>query len=184
VPPSVLLRVLDDIYGRVERLGVSPVVAGGLAVSFWGHPRSTQDIDLAVIVSDDPSFESGLRQANLRPAKGGRIIDLGFVRVSQWKVRLEAEYIDCEIDFLISNSSYHQEAIGRAIACDFPGVTKPVRVLSCEDLLLFKAASGRLIDLADISTLVALHEQTLDYDYLRTKVDELRLPSQFWLPVR
>jgi hypothetical protein len=182
VPPSLLLSVLDAVYGRVERLGVSPVVADGLAVSYWGHPRSTQDIDLAVIVSDDPSFESGLRQANLLPAKGGRIIDLGFVRVSQWKFTLEGEYIDCEIDFLISNSSYHQEAIGRAIACDFPGVTKPVRILSCEDLLLFKAASGRLIDLADIKTLVALHEQTLDYDYLRAKADELRLPTEFWLP--
>ena len=182
MPPSLLLRVLDDIYGRVEQLGVSPVVAGGLAVSYWGHPRSTQDIDLAVIVSDGQSFESGLRQANLRPAKGGRIVDLGFVRVSQWTVTLEHEYIDCEIDFLISNSSYHQEAIDRAITCDFPGVTKPVRVLSCEDLLLFKAASGRLIDLADIKTLVALHERTLDYDYLSTKAVELHLPTQFWLP--
>jgi hypothetical protein len=156
-------------------------VAGGLAVSYWGHPRSTQDIDLAVIVSDDPGFETGLRQANLLPAKGGRIIDLGFVRISQWKVALEQEYIDCEIDFLISNSSYHQEAIGRAIRCEFPGVTSSLRVLSCEDLLVFKAASGRLIDLADIKTLVALHERTLDYDYMRIKADELRLPSQFWL---
>ena len=141
-------------------------------------------IDLAVIVSDDPSFESGLRQANLLPAKTGRIIDLGFVRVSQWKFTLEGEDIECEINFLISNSSYHHEAIGRAIACDFPGVTNRVRILSCEDLLLFKAASGRLIDLADIKTLVALHEQTLDYDYLGAKADELRLPTEFWLHVR
>lgn len=179
--PSLLLRVLDEIYCRVEGLGVSPVVAGGLAVSYWGHPRSTQDIDLAVIVSDDPSFESGLRQANLLPAQSGRMIDLGFVRVSQWKFTLEEEYIDCEIDFLISNSSYHQEAIGRAVCCDFPGMMNSVRVLSCEDLLLFKAASGRLIDLADIKTLVALNEQKLDYDYLRTKAVELRVPSQFWV---
>lgn len=79
--PSLLLRVLDDIYSRVERLGVSPVVADGLAVSYWGHPRSTQDIDLA-----------------------------------------------------------------------------------------------------DIKTLIALHERTLDYEYLRTKAHELRLPPDFWLP--
>ena len=181
MPPSLLLRVLGEIYGVVERLGVSPVVAGGLAVSFWGHPRSTQDIDLAVIVSDDVSFESGLRQSNLLPAKGGRIIDLGFVRVSPWTVTLEDECIDCEIDFLISNSVYHREAISRAISCEFPGVTRPLQVLSCEDLLIFKAASGRLIDLADIKTLVALHERTLDYDYMRMKADKLQLPSQFWL---
>jgi len=181
VPPSLLLRVLDDVYGRIERLGVAPVVAGGLAVSYWGHPRSTQDIDLAVLVSDDVSFEAGLRKANLSPSQSGRMVDLGFVRVSQWKVALEEEHIDCEIDFLISNSSYHQAAIGRAIRCEFPGVGSSLRVLSCEDLLLFKAASGRLIDLADIKTLVDLHARTLDEVYLRTKAEQLQLPSQFWL---
>ncbi len=181
MPPSLLLRVLGEIFAVVEGLGASPVIAGGLAVSYWGHPRSTQDIDLAVIVSDEIGFARELRQAKLLPAKGGRIVDLGFVRVSQWTVTLEEEYVDCEIDFLISNSTYHQEAIGRSIRCEFPGVTRPVRVLSCEDLLIFKAASGRLIDVADIKTLVALHELTLDYDYMRTKADQLKLPSQFWL---
>ncbi len=181
MPPSLLLRVLEDVYDRVERLGVSPVVAGGLAVSFWGHPRSTQDIDLAVLVQDESLFESRLRQAQLLPSKSGRIVDLGFVRVSQWKVIVEQEYIECEIDFLMSDSSFHRAAIGRAIACEFPGVGRQLRVLSCEDLLIFKAASGRLIDLADIKTLYDLHQQTLDYGYLSAKCDELQLPAQFWL---
>ncbi len=181
MPPSLLLRVLEDIYGRVERLGVSPVVAGGLAVSYWGHPRSTQDIDLAILVSEAAVFEAGLRQAKMLPAKEGRIVDLGFVSVSQWKVTLEEEYIDCEIGFLVADSSYHRLAIERAIDCEFPGVGRPLRVLSCEDLLIFKAASGRLIDLADINTLYALHAKTLDYAYLRMKARELQLPSEFWL---
>jgi hypothetical protein len=180
VPPSLLLRVLGDVYGRVERLGVSPVVAGGLAVSYWGHPRSTQDIDLAVLVDDQPQFEAGLYQAQLKRGKSGRVIELGFVTVAQWKVVLEEEHMDCEIDFLISNSSYHRTAIDRAVECNFPGVGRPLRVLSCEDLLLFKAASGRLIDLADISTLYELHSQTLDHDYLGAKVGELNLVPEFW----
>lgn len=181
MPPSLLLRVLEDIYGRVERLGVSPVVAGGLAVSYWGHPRSTQDINLAILVSDAAVFEAGLRQAKMLPAKGGRIVDLGFVSVSQWKLTLEQEYFDCEIDFLIADSSYHQLAIERAIDCEFPGVGRSLRVLRCEDLLIFKAASGRLIDLADINMLYALHAKTLDVAYLRMKASELQLPSEFWL---
>lgn len=180
MPPSLLLRVLGDVYGRVEQLGISPVVAGGLAVSYWGHPRSTQDIDLAVLVSDQTQFEVGLVQAKLLRGKSGRAIDLGFVKVSQWKVVLEEEHMDCEIDFLISNSSYHQTAIARAILCEFPGVGRQLSVLSCEDLLLFKAASGRLIDLADINTLYELHSQTLDHDYMRSKAQELQLPADFW----
>lgn len=181
MPPSLLLSVLGRVYVLVDRLGASPVVAGGLAVSYWGHPRSTQDIDLAVLVSDEARFEAGLRQAKLVPAKGGRSIDLGFVRVSQWKVSLEQEHIDCEIDFLISNSDYHRAAIERAKVCEFPGVMQSLRVLSCEDLLVFKAASGRLIDWADIKTLVEFHSQTLDLEYLQQRAVELKLPSQFWL---
>lgn len=179
--PSLLLRVLEDVYGRVDALGVTPVVAGGLAVAYWGHPRSTQDIDLAVVVSDNSSFEAGLRQLQLTPAKSGRIVDLGFVRVSQWMVTLEEEFIDCKIDFLVSDSSYHQTAIGRASQCEFPGVGKSLRVLSCEDLLIFKAAAGRLIDLADIKTLYDLHQQSLDFDYMREQAEKLRLPAEFWL---
>ncbi|XZE19884.1 hypothetical protein SH449x_005214 [Pirellulaceae bacterium SH449] len=183
MPPSVLLRVLADIYDLAEQLGANPVVAGGLAVSYWGHPRSTQDIDLAVIVSDEPSFFSNLTASNLTLSKSGRVIDLGFVRVSQWTRAVEDAYIDCEIDFLLSSSSYHQEAIHRSVLCDFPGIAKSVRVLSCEDLLLFKAASGRLIDLADIQTLYSMHRTSLDHDYLAEKAQELQLPARFWLRV-
>lgn len=180
VPPSVLLRVLLDVYDLAERLGVNPVVAGGLAVSYWGHPRSTQDIDLVVMVSDEPLFFAKLKESKLVPSKSGHVIDLGFIRVSQWKRVVEEAYIDCEIDFLLSLSNYHREAIHRSIVCDFPGIERNLRVLSCEDLLLFKAASGRLMDLADIQTLSTLHSSKLDYEYLGEKAHELKLPSRFW----
>jgi hypothetical protein len=62
-------------------------------------------------------------------------------------------------------------------------VEKKVRVLSCEDLLLFKAATGRLIDLADIQTLYALQGSSLDLAYLEEKAAELGLKSRFWLSV-
>jgi hypothetical protein len=50
-----------------------------------------------------------------------------------------------------------------------------------EDLLLFKAASGRLIDLADIKTLSQIHRGNLDEEYLAAKGQELKLPIRFWL---
>ncbi len=56
--PSLLLDTLDSVYQMVDELGVSPVVAGGLAVSYWEHPRSTRDIDLAILVTIIDSFES------------------------------------------------------------------------------------------------------------------------------
>ena len=181
MPPSVLLRVLSDIYTRLETLGVSPVIAGGLAVSFWGHPRSTQDIDLAIISPNKNRFETDLTRMGLRPTKQGRWIDLGFVKVSQWIFSVEDQYIDCKIDFLVSDSVFFHQAIEHAINVDFTGIDRGVRVLTVEDLLLFKAASGRLIDLADIRTLTQIHRGKLDEDYLKAKALELKLPSNFWV---
>ena len=181
MPPSVLLRVLSDIYTRLETLGVSPVIAGGLSVSFWGHPRSTQDIDLAIISPNKNRFETDLTRMGLRPTKQGQWIDLGFVKVSQWIFSVEDQYIDCKIDFLVSDSVFFHQAIEHAINVDFTGIDRGVRVLTLEDLLLFKAASGRLIDLADIRTLTQIHRGKLDEDYLKAKALELKLPSNFWV---
>lgn len=181
MPPKLLLQVLADFYERLEERGVSPVVAGGLAVSFWGHPRSTQDIDLAIVVENLTQFEQELRAMGLKPSKLGRWVDLGFVKASQWTVSIEDQYIDCQIDFLASNSEYFRQAMDNAISVEFTGIDREVRVLTLEDLLLFKAASSRLIDLADIKTLSQIHRGNLDEEYLAAKGQELKLPIRFWL---
>ena len=148
MPPSLLMDTLDNVFQMVADWGVSPVIAGGLAVSYWGHPRSTRDIDLAILVTNIDSFESRLREAGLVPSKQRHIAQLGFVQVSQWRMALRDAFIDIDIDFLISASPYHALAIQRALECRMPGTRTTMRVLTCEDLLLFKAMSGRMIDLA------------------------------------
>jgi predicted nucleotidyltransferase len=157
------------------------VIAGGLAVSFWGHPRSTQDIDLAIISENKNRFETDLTRMGLRPTKQGRWIDLGFVQVSQWIFSVEDQYIDCKIDFLAADSEFFRQTIAQAIQVEFAGVDRQVRVLTLEDLLLFKAASGRLIDLSDIRILSQINRGKLDEEYLKTKARDLKLPTDFWL---
>jgi hypothetical protein len=60
-----------------------------------------------------------------------------------------------------------------------------MRVLTCEDLLLFKAKSVRLIDLADadIDVLMPLHGDRLDRAYLQEKSqEEIGLDPSRWAP--
>ena len=180
MPPSLLMDTLDDVFQMVASWGVSPVVAGGLAVSYWGHPRSTRDIDLAVLVTSIDSFELRLRKAGLVPAKTRHIAQLGFVQVSQWRMSLREAFIDIDIDFLISASPYHELAIQRAPECRMPGTQTTMRVLTCEDLLLFKAKSGRMIDLADIEVLLELHRGRLDTEYLQERSLEIGLAPARW----
>ena len=174
------MNTLDQLFQLVDGWGVSPVVAGGLAVSYWGHPRSTRDIDLAVLVSSNQEFEAKLRKAGLVPSKEPNVAELGFVKVSQWRKPLPDAFIDIDVDFLISESAYHQQAIQRAPKCALPGVKSIMRVLSCEDLLLFKARSGRIIDLADIEVLIELRRGDLDIDYMRAKSAEIGLDPSRW----
>ncbi len=178
--PSLLMDALDNVFKMVDGWGVSPVIAGGLAVSYWGHPRSTRDIDLAILVKNIESFESRLRKAGLVPAKERHIAQLGFVQVSQWRMSLREAFIDIDIDFLISASSYHEVAVQRAPECKMPGANSTMRVLTCEDLLLFKAKSGRMIDLADIEMLLELRRSCLDIEYLQTRSVEIGLDPTRW----
>jgi hypothetical protein len=182
MPPSLLLDSLSHIYHLANEWGISPVIAGGLAVSYWGHPRSTRDIDLAVLVTSQENFERQLRIAGLVPSKGAHHVKLGFVQVSQWRMAVRDAYIDIDIDFLISPHPYHNQAIQRALACEMPGCQVPMRVLACEDLLLFKAKSGRMIDLADIDVLMTLHGDRLDRAYLQEKSQEIGLDPSRWAP--
>ena len=147
--------------------------------------RSTQDIDLAVLVENHPYFEDELTKIGLKPVKSKRWTDPGVVRVSQWVLSLEDQedqYVDCNVDFLTSTHSFHREAIEHSLVVDFIGVERKLRVLTLEDLLLFKAASGRMIDLADIRTLCQIHKELLDIGYLEAKSQELNLPLGFWNP--
>ncbi len=180
MPPSLLMDALDSVFQMVADLGVSPVVAGGLAVSYWGYPRSTRDIDLAILITSIDDFDSSLRRAGLVPAKQQHLAQLGFVQVSQWRIGFPDSLIDIEIDFLISESPYHAMAIQRATDGQLPGAKSQMRILTCEDLLLFKAKSGRLIDLADIEVLLELHRDQLDFAYMLAKSQEIGLNPARW----
>jgi len=178
--PSLLMNALERVFQLVASWGMSPVVAGGLAVSYWGHPRSTRDIDLAILVASIDDFESRLRQSGFVPAKPQHVAQLGSAQVAQWRMALQEASIDIDIYFLISSSPYHRLAIHRASECDLPGTQSTMRVLTCEDLLLFKAKSGRMIDLADIEVLLELQRDQLDFEYLKARSSEIGLNPSRW----
>lgn len=43
-----LVAILKTVVRRLEKLKIPYVLTGGLAVSFWGSPRSTHDIDIVI----------------------------------------------------------------------------------------------------------------------------------------
>jgi hypothetical protein len=170
VAPIVLLDSLEQVWRVLEKVPCEKAIAGGLALSYWGYPRSTRDIDIAVFLANDSvfkAFESQLCDSGLTP-RGERFTkDLGFLRVSQWIFHVREAFLEIHVDLLLGDSEFFRNAMSRSIECELVGTAvSTIRVLSCEDLILFKAASGRLIDLADIQELKERNMAMLDQAYL------------------
>jgi hypothetical protein len=174
VPPNAVLQTLTQLWPLLQSSGVPVAIAGGIALSYWGNPRSTQDIDLAMYVGDSDSMRGLLIDAGFHPtAKSPK--ELGLFLLSQWVFEPAEEYVDVEVDLMMSTSDYYAAALGRTKRVDLVSVPMPVAVLSREDLILHKLYAERLIDQADVANLMEMHWGELDQNYLESWSKKLGL---------
>jgi hypothetical protein len=89
------------------------------------------------------------------------------------------EFYDVQIDLWLAESELQKTAIARRVKRDLPGVSRPVDVIHCDDLILFKLVAGRIIDHADAAMLLRENRDTIDFDYLRSWVNRLDLAKEF-----
>ncbi|MCA9128001.1 MAG: hypothetical protein KDB22_12990 [Planctomycetales bacterium] len=162
---------------KLKHLEVPATLVGGLALPVWNYPRSTQDIDLLLIVDDDAKVMRICEQLDCQPRRNPAIIELGSIRVLQTEYQPPDEYIEIDVDFLLGQSPFHTSVHGRAIPITYAGIQRSLRVATCEDLILLKLQSSRLIDLADCQRLIELNP-LLDWDYLESWSRDLQLTQQ------
>ena len=105
--------------------------------------------------------------------------DLGLFHLSTWMMAMDDDYIDVEVDALVSDSSYYQKVVERFVTTKLEGMTTMTRVISREDLILHKLYAERLIDQADVISLMETHQEDLDFDYLQHWIQELKVESMW-----
>jgi len=181
MPPRVVLCVLRAVWNVLKPLGKPMTLVGGLALSSWKHPRSTQDVNLLIVVGEDRDelfqrmIEGGFQKKGDDP---GQVIRIGEIEVSQWLIELPDSFVPIEVDLLLSKSKFHQQVVERSVPMEIDfenGVTK-FRVAACEDLILMKLASSRIIDRADVKQLLELNPD-IDGAYLDAWVKQLGLEN-------
>jgi len=129
--------------------GVEYLVIGGWAVGFYSEPRSTKDIDLFIrsgVKNSEAVFlalaDFGAPLAGLSPAdfrdNPSSVFQLGYTP-ARADILQGIDWLDFD------------EAWPRRIELSLQGV--PVHVVSAEDLIKSKLASGRLTDLADVEAI-------------------------------
>ena len=140
-----------DMLRCLNKAGVDYIMVGGWAVNLHGYVRATIDLDIWILADQENARkvyaalgEFGAPLGDVKPedfAQDGTIFQIGVA--------------PCRIDVInrIDGVKY-AEASPRAIQKTIEGV--PVRIISREDLIVNKRASGRTKDLADAEILEGL----------------------------
>lgn len=156
-----LLGAVKEITEFLERRHIPYVLLGGLAVQYWGEPRTTRDVDVTVVVAQE-ELESFLQKTLERFPP--RIPDaLAFAR--DHRVLLVKTDTGVPIDISLGIPSYEEEVVRRAITVSFQDVR--VRMISAEDLILHKCVAGRARDREDVERILVRQRLQLDLAYIR-----------------
>lgn len=159
--PETFRRIVRFLEGE----HVPYVVIGGIAAALRGEPRGTNDVDLMITVPSSRVW----RLAEAARAQGFCVdpeqaelhwLSSGFVRF--W---YGPEGRQVAADLMACNSDFLREAAWRAEQARVFGLQVPLA--KAEDLILFKLASWRVKDIADVVAVSRRHEGRLDLGYLR-----------------
>jgi predicted nucleotidyltransferase len=149
---------IDTLYS-VERVlcaqAVQHAFIGGLALSAWGVPRATFDLDLAIAL---PADQQGTLLAALRDLgwhveeifeRGWRDQMAGMPVLS---VRIPAERTLIRVDLLVAETPFLRSVLARRVEIDLG--EGPVPVCSAADLVLLKLVAWRAKDRVDLDNVL------------------------------
>ena len=139
-------EALAALAAAFEEASVRWLLFGAQAVSVWGEPRATADIDVTAEVP--PAGTAALLGALAEHGLAPRIdLDDDFVRRAR-VLPLVFAPTGQPVDVVLAGSGFERECLDRAIPVDVGGVLVPV--MTPEDILIAKTLAGRPKDAGDI----------------------------------
>jgi len=141
----VFSELLARIAEALDSAKIRYMVIGGQAVILYGEPRATKDIDITLGAGIDRlgDVERAVASLGLRP-----LVDPATFTQETMVLPCADPSTGIRIDFILSNSEYERQALGRARAVRLEGAD--VRFASVEDLIVHKIVAGRARDLEDV----------------------------------
>ena len=124
-------------------------------------------------------FLSALIKSGCRPKNNPPLIAVGEYHIAQFLYTPADEFYDMQFDLLLAEGRLLSTALQRAVSRVVPGIAQPLRVLTCEDLILLKLVAGRILDQSDVAMLLRENDDSLDHDYLATWLIDLDLTDEY-----
>lgn len=165
---DAIMGALTRASAALAQENVPSALMGGIAVSIWSHMRATKDVDLLVGLRADevPQLLKPLIAAGIHPKRLPPVITIDDVHIVPLTCQPTETPLDIRIDLILAESEFQKQALARAVPAKLPPPNESVRVLACEDLLLFKLLAGRIIDRADAAYLFRANREDLDMAHL------------------
>ena len=156
-----LIESVLDLQKRLEEAGVASVLIGGLAVSAWGEPRGTRDVDLKVLLKrEDAQRLLDLLGADFAPLHADPVQAL-----RRNGVLFVHNQLGVRIDLMLADTDFDEAAIRRARPVELqPGRT--MRVCSPEDFIVYKLLAPRGRDYDDLVSVIQRQGDALDDAYV------------------
>jgi predicted nucleotidyltransferase len=159
------MSVLDtavEIASFLDEQGVPYAVIGGLAVQYWGEPRTTMDVDIVVLVSPDRTqafLEAAVRRFTARLQDA-----VSFAQTNRMLLLSDAD--GTPIDISLGIPGYEEGVLQRAVTVTLPD-NRVIRLVSPEDLIIHKCIAGRPRDKEDVERVLVRQRLSVEVGYIR-----------------
>ncbi len=164
-------EILQFVCSFLNENEIKYVVVGGLAVMYHGVPRTTVDIDFILQIKD----EQIPLLVNFLNSKGFRTSTVDIRAAFDEKSHSTCFFKDSllRLDIQSVNSEFDQMTLNRAITVDFLGTA--AKLGTAEDTLVNKILFQGEQDLRDALGILKRNTENLDFDYIRSTCDKLRI---------
>lgn len=163
-------RLLTKTAGALNRLRIEYLITGGAAVVYWGRPRFTADIDIAIELKE-PDIKPLARELRKSLGEDAYIdedmMSAEYERKGEFNVIVPGSGLKIDF-FVVRDDPFEKKCFGRAITKKIGKET--VRFISPEDLILTKLLwckeNGSEKQIEDVQSVIAIQGKKLDREYL------------------
>lgn len=178
---NLFLETLDWICNKLESLHIPYMITGGSAVGFWGHIRTTMDIDMVI------QMRSSQVNAFSEAIKSEAYLDAQTVKEaaknkSMFNIIPNETLFKVDIMLLDESDDYEMQKFGRRIRMNFEG--REIYVISPEDLIISKliwskGAGSSERQIKDCESIWKINQESIDKDYINKWIDVLNIKDEF-----
>ena len=168
--PNDLIEGVKRLSSQLDSSGIPHAFGGAIAYGFYGNPRVTNDYDINIVLpeSSAPDVFKCLSPLGVQ-ATAESVADVE----RKGQVRLPWQAV--MVDLFFAYAPFHAAAAERVEQVAFAG--RALRVLSAEDLIVFKVLFNRPYDWEDIERIIEERLARLDVGYVARWLAEILGPD-------